>query len=158
MRKVVLSIACLISQLSVFAQAGEQKDVLSIKDAMSIVSHRRSHPMVSDEELDVFVKSIINKYSYKEGDFIEGAGTCKFWQYIKHGHIVNEEPLDDDYFVPDNKRYASAIAITDCAGIETIEDDETAISAKIRVFTEARRDELIKEMQDISRNSPVLER
>jgi hypothetical protein len=150
MRKVVIIIVCLISQWPAFAQTAGQKDVLSIQDAMSISSYRRSHPMVNDEELDGFIKSVISKYDYKEEDFLEGVGTCLFWQYIKHGHSVrNEEPLDDDYYVPDNKSLASAIAVTDCCGIETIEYDETSISTEIRVFTEARRDELMKEMQDI---------
>lgn len=149
MRKVVFIIVCLISQLLVFAQTGNQKDVLSIQDAMSIVSHRRSQPMVTDEELDGFIKSVIGKYGYKAEDYLEGVGTCSFWQYIKYGHIVNEEPYDDDYFVPDNKILASAVAVIDCNGIESIEYDETSISVETRVFSEARRDELIKEMQEI---------
>lgn len=150
MRKVLLFIMSLITPLSVFAQTGKQKEVMSILDAMSIVSHHRTHPIATEEELDGFIRSVIGKYGYREEDFLEGIGTCMFWQYIKNGHTVhNAEPLDDDYFIPDNKSLASAVAIIDCSGIETIENDETAISAEIRVFTEARRDELIKEMQDI---------
>lgn len=42
MRRLFTTIICLSVFIPIFAQTGEQKDVLSIKDAMSIVSHRGS--------------------------------------------------------------------------------------------------------------------
>ena len=114
------------------------------------MSYRRTHPMTDEEELDSYIKQVIGKYGYKDEDFLEGVGTCSFWQYIKQGHTVpGVEPLDDDYFVPDDLSLASTIAVIDCNGIETIENDETAISVEMRVFTEKRRDEMMKELQSI---------
>ena len=150
MRKLYCIIACVISQLSVCAQTAEKQDFLSIKEAMSIVSYRRNHPIADHQKFDGFVKSIFRKYAYRDEDFLEGVGTCDFWQYIKNGHTVyNVEPLDDDYFIPDNIQEASAVAVVDCQGIETIEYDETAISVEMRVFSVIRRDEIMKEMRSL---------
>ncbi len=150
MRKVICLIACIASFLSVCSQTIEKQDFLSIQEAMSIVSYRRTHPMTSEEELDAYIKQVIERYGYKDEDFLEGIGTCSFWQYIKHGYPLHGvEPFDDDYFVPDNQNLASTIAVIDCNGIETIENDETAISLEMRVFTRKRRDEMMKQMLDM---------
>ena len=64
MRRLLTTIICLSFYITFFAQTGEQKDVLSIKDAMFIVSHRRCHPMVSDEE----VKGMLYGVTFKMSD------------------------------------------------------------------------------------------
>lgn len=139
---------CIFLSLSASVQADGKKDFLSIQDAMSIVSYRRMHPMINNDELSAFVREVIGQYDYTEEDFLEGIGTFTFWQFIKHGHIINDENSynDDDYFVPDDKSLASTVAIVDCCGIETIENDETAISVEMRVFTETKRDEILKDI------------
>ena len=147
MRKVICLIASIVSLLPVCAQTDEQQSCLTLQEAMSIVSYRRTHPMTDEEELGSYIKQVIGKYGYKDDNFLEGIGTCSFWQYIKHGHTLHGvEPLDDDYFVPDNLSLASTIAVVDCNGIETIENDETAISVEMRVFTKKRCDELMEQM------------
>lgn len=151
MRILVCFIISIVPLLSAFAALeSEDNSFLTFQDAMSIVSYHRGHPMNNDDELDAYIKKVINKYSYKDESFLEGVGTCDLWQYIMHGHTVNGvEPLDDDFFVPDDLSLASTIAVIDCNGIETIENDETAISVEMRVFTEKRRDEMMKQILDM---------
>ena len=79
---------------------------------------------------------------------MEGVGTCSIWEFIKNGH-VSFEPGTDDMFIPDDKEAASAVGIFDCQGIESIDNDETAISVDMRVFSESNFATLMKEMQDI---------
>lgn len=150
MRRLFCSIVCMLSVLSVFGQNDGLNKSLTIREAMDIVAYRRNHPFVDEDEFDGFVNTIMKSHGYIDSDYLEGVGTCFIWQFIKHGHTVhNVEPLDDDYFIPDNIQKASTAAVFDCNGIETIEDDETAISVEMRVFTEGRRDELMKEIQKI---------
>ena len=149
MRSVFCTIGFILAFMPVIAQTDGQKDFMTIQDAMSIVSYRRHHPFTNDNEFDGFVKSLMAQYDYRAEDFLEGIGTCSFWQYIKHGHTVDTEPLDDDRFVPDDIAKAGTVAIIDCGGIETIEYDETAISAEIRVFSEASHDKILEEMRSI---------
>ena len=150
MRRLFCSIVCMLSVLYAFGQTDSFNKSLTIREAMDIVAYRRNHPFMDDEEFDGLVNAVMKRHGYIESDFLDGIGTCGFWQYIKYGHTVhNVEPLDDDHFIPDNIQKASAVAVVDCAGIETIEYDETAISVEMRVFTEGRRDELMKEMKNI---------
>ena len=137
----------LLSFLSVQAQTSSQKDFVTIREAMDIVSYRRYHPL-TDGDMDDLIKSTAKKYGYIEEDFLEGVGTCSFWQYIKNGYVVYDTAAED-FFVPYNKQTASAVAIVDCQGIETIDYDEVAISAELRVFSEHSRDILLSEMKDI---------
>ena len=148
MRIVFCFIVYLFSLLSAFAQSGNQSEFLTIKEAMSIVSYRRYHPMMDTEEFEGFIKPMIGKYGYREDGFLEGIGTCSFWQYVKHGHIVHDNQ-PEDMFVPDNDNLAGTLAVIDCDGIETIEDDETSISVEIRVFSEASRDKFLEDIRSI---------
>ena len=149
MRSVFCTIGFILAFLPTIAQTDGQKESMTIQDAMSIVSYRRHHPFTNDNEFDGFVKSLMAQYDYRAEDFLEGIGTCSFWQYIRHGHTVDTEPLDDDHFVPDDIAKAGTVAIIDCGGIETIEYDETAISVEIRVFSEASHDRILEEMHSI---------
>lgn len=147
--RIISIVVFLLSTVSGFAQTAGKKEFLSIQDAMSIVSCLRTNPMINDDEFDGYVKQIIGKYNYVKADFLEGIGTCGFWQYINHGHTVYTDPLDDDFFVPDNKELASAVAVMNCTGVECVENNETAIEVEYRVYTEQKRNELLKEMQNI---------
>lgn len=147
MRRSISIVVFLLSFLSAHAQTNSQNDFLTIREAMDIVSYRRYHPL-TDGDMDDLIKFTAKKYGYIEEDFLEGVGTCSFWQYIKNGYVVYDTAAED-FFVPYNKQTASAVAIVDCQGIETIDYDEVAISAELRVFSEHSRDILLSEMKDI---------
>ena len=129
------------------AQTSSNNDFLTIREAMDIVSYRRYHPL-TDGDMDDLIKSTAQKYGYIDKDFLEGVGTCSFWQYIKNGYVVYDT-APDDHFVPDNKQTAAAFAVVDCQGIESINGDEIAISVDMRVFSESNFEILLKEMQEI---------
>ena len=147
MRRILFTVVCLLSLLSVHAQTISQKDFLTIREAMDIVSYRRQH-VLDESGFDGFIEAMVKKYDYREQDFLEGIGTCSFWQYVKNGHTVIDT-APDDYFVPDDIRTAATVAVTDCEGIETIVGDETAIDVDLRVFSEDNFNILMREMQDM---------
>ena len=147
MRRILFTVVCLLSLLSVHAQTISQKDFLTIREAMDIVSYRRQH-VLDESGFDGFIEAMVKKYDYREQDFLEGIGTCSFWQYVKNGHsVIDTSP--DDYFVPDDIRTAATVAVMDCEGIETIVGDETAIDVDLRVFSEDNFNILMREMQDM---------
>ena len=147
MRRILFTVVCLLSLLSVHAQTVSQKDFLTIREAMDIVSYRRYHPLTDGDMVDL-IKSTSRKYGYTKEDFLEGVGTCSFWQYIKNGYVVMDSN-PDDYFIPYDKGTAAAFAVMDCQGIESIDGDETAISVDLRVFSESNYETLMREMQNI---------
>lgn len=147
MRRILFTVVCLLSLLSVHAQTISQKDFLTIREAMDIVSYRRYHPLTDGDMVDL-IKSTSRKYGYTKEDFLEGVGTCSFWQYIKNGYVVMDSN-PDDYFIPYDKGTAAAFAVMDCQGIESIDGDETAISVDLRVFSESNYETLMREMQNI---------
>ena len=147
MRRILFTVVCLLSLLSVHAQTVSQKDFLTIREAMDIVSYRRYHPLTDGDMVDL-IKSTSQKYGYTKEDFLEGVGTCSFWQYIKNGYVVMDSN-PDDYFIPYDKGTAAAFAVMDCQGIESIDGDETAISVDLRVFSESNYETLMREMQNI---------
>lgn len=133
------------SSLSVSDDIG---DVLSIREAMDIVAYRRHHPLADIETEVRYIASLMEKHHYLAKDFLQDVGTCYFWQYIKHGR-AKYDVIDDDAFVPNNPSLASNVAVMDCEGVETIEDDETSIAVTIRVYGEKQKDTLLQEMKDI---------
>ena len=147
MRRILFTVVCRLSLLSVHAQTVSQKDFLTIREAMDIVSYRRYHPLTDGDMVDL-IKSTSRKYGYTKEDFLEGVGTCSFWQYIKNGYVVMDSN-PDDYFIPYDKGTAAAFAVMDCQGIESIDGDETAISVDLRVFSESNYETLMREMQNI---------
>ena len=147
MRRILFTVVCLLSLLSVHAQTISQKDFLTIREAMDIVSYRRYHPLTDGDMVDL-IKSTSRKYGYTKEDFLEGVGTCSFWQYIKNGYVVMDSN-PDDYFIPYDKGTAAAFAVMDCQGIESIDGDEMAISVDLRVFSESNYETLMREMQNI---------
>ena len=147
MRRILFTVVSLLSLLSVHAQTISQKDFLTIREAMDIVSYRRYHPLTDGDMVDL-IKSTSRKYGYTKEDFLEGVGTCSFWQYIKNGYVVMDSN-PDDYFIPYDKGTAVAFAVMDCQGIESIDGDETAISVDLRVFSESNYETLMREMQNI---------
>jgi len=147
MRRILFTVVCLLSLLSAHAQTASKKDFLTIREAMDIVSYRRQH-VLDESGFDGFIEAMVKKYDYREQDFLEGIGTCSFWQYVKNGHTVIDT-APDDYFVPDDIRTAATVAVTDCEGIETIVGDETAIDVDLRVFSEDNFNILMREMQNI---------
>ena len=147
MRRILFTVVCLLSLLSAHAQTASKKDFLTIREAMDIVSYRRQH-VLDESGFDGFIEAMVKKYDYREQDFLEGIGTCSFWQYVKNGHTVIDT-APDDYFVPDDIRTAATVAVTDCEGIETIVGDETAIDVDLRVFSEDNFNILMREMQDM---------
>lgn len=147
MRRILFTVVSLLSLLSVHAQTISQKDFLTIREAMDIVSYRRYHPLTDGDMVDL-IKSTSRKYGYTKEDFLEGVGTCSFWQYIKNGYVVMDSN-PDDYFIPYDKGTAAAFAVMDCQGIESIDGDETAISVDLRVFSESNYETLMREMQNI---------
>ena len=130
------------------AVEGDKGSVLSIREALDIVSFIRHNPLADESAEDKFIVSLLEKYHYVAKDFLEGVGTCSFWQYIKHGN-AKFDMTDDDAFVPDNPSLASNVAVIDCSGIETIEHDETSISVDIRVYGVKQREMLLQEMKYI---------
>lgn len=130
------------------AVSDDTGDVLSIREAMDIVAFRRHYPLADGKAKDRFIVSALQKHHYIAADFLEGVGTCSFWQYIKHGR-AKFDMTADDAFVPNNIALASNVAVTDCDGIETIENDETSIDVDIRVYGEKQKDMLLQEMKDI---------
>lgn len=147
MRRILFTVVCLLSLLSAHAQTVSQKDFLTIKEAMDIVSYRRYHPL-TDGDMDVLIESLMKKYGYEKQHFLGEIGTCSFWEYIKNGYTVHDGDTDD-HFIPYNSHTASTVAVVDCQGIETIDYDEVAISVEVRVFSEHNRDVLLGEMKDI---------
>lgn len=147
MRRILFTVVCLLSLLSAHAQTASKKDFLTIREAMDIVSYRRYHPLTDGDMVDL-IKSTSRKYGYTKEDFLEGVGTCSFWQYIKNGYVVMDSN-PDDYFIPYDKGTAAAFAVMDCQGIESIDGDETAISVDLRVFSESNYETLMREMQNI---------
>lgn len=147
MRRILFTVVCLLSLLSAHAQTASKKDFLTIREAMDIVSYRRYHPLTDGDMVDL-IKSTSRKYGYTKEDFLEGVGTCSFWQYIKNGYVVMDSN-PDDYFIPYDKGTAAAFAVMDCQGIESIDGDEMAISVDLRVFSESNYETLMREMQNI---------
>lgn len=147
MRRIISTIVCLLTFMSVHAQTASQKDFLTIREAMDIVSYRRYHPL-TDGDMDVLIESLMKKYGYEKQHFLGEIGTCSFWEYIKNGYTVHDGDIDD-HFIPYNSHAASTVAVVDCQGIETIDYDEVAISVEVRVFSEHNRDVLLGEMKDI---------
>ena len=138
-----------LSVLSAWAQMDYQKDFLTIMEAMDIVSYRRYHPL-TDGDMDDLIKSTARKYGYIEKGFLGGIGTCSFWQYVKGGHVLEGSYSEDEYyFIPDNIQTASTVIVSDCEGIESIDDDEVAIDIEMRVFSERNRNVLLGEMKNI---------
>lgn len=123
-------------------------DVLSIREAMDIAAFNRHYPLADGKTEEKYIASTLEKHHYKEEPFLEGVGTCSFWQYTKHGRAkFDNQP--DDAFIPTNPALASNVAVVDCSGIETIEDDETSISVGIRVYGDQQAEELLNEMKGI---------
>ena len=152
-RKIwVMSVMTIVVMMNVLCSSSikamdGRRDFLTIREAMEIVSYRRNLPLV-DKGLSDFVQSTIQKHGYRKEDYLEGVGTCSFWEYVKNGHVV-VDTNPDDYFIPDDKQTAAAVAVVDCEGIETIVGDELAISVEMRVFSESSCEVLLREMQDI---------
>ena len=142
-----LFVACFLTLMPIHAQTASQKGFLSIRESMDIVSYRRQH-ILDDSGLDGFIKTKMKKYDYRDQHFLEGIGTCDFWQYVKNGYVVYDTALDD-YFIPYNKQTAATVAVADCQGIESIEGDETAIDVDLRVFSEDNFNILMREMLEI---------
>lgn len=137
-----------LSKKTYFLLDDDNGDVLSIREAMKIVAFRRHFPMADGEAETSFINSVLKKHSYQEQEFLEGVGTCSFWQFTKYGHAkFDNQP--DDAFVPDNPLLASNVAVVDCDGIETIENDETSIAVDIRVYGDAQKEMLMNEMREI---------
>lgn len=147
MHRVLSVISCLLALLPVSAQSGVNTGMLTIRESMSIVASRRHHLMMNEDEFELFFTPLIRRYGYQAEDFLEGVGTCSFWQYIKGGYTIHDTN-PDDYFIPDDKQRASTVAIINCEGIGGIGDD-TCISVELRVYSEDRRDELLQQMRDI---------
>ena len=68
MRRIISTIVCLLTFMSVHAQTASQKDFLTIREAMDIVSYRRYHPL-TDGDMDVLIESLMKKYGYEIGDY-----------------------------------------------------------------------------------------
>ena len=148
MRRFYSIVAYLLAFLPVFSQSGSLGDFVSIREAMSVVDYRRYHPTVSDEDMDEVVASVARRHGYKAQDFQEGLGTCYIWQYIKGGH-VSPVISEEDYFIPDDLTQACTFSAFDCAGIETIVNDETAIDVEMRLYNDRQRKALMQQMADI---------
>ena len=148
MCRLVLMIISLMTFLSAHAQTSSQKDFLTIREAMDIVSYRFYHPMTyHNNEYDNYIKKKIKSHGYREKAFLgDGIGTCSFWQYIKGGHVII---TTDQEFIPDNKQLASTVAVIDCEGVDENGGDDLAISVELSVFSERSWAILMKQMQDI---------
>lgn len=137
----------LLSFLSAHAQTGSQNDLLTIREAMNIVSYHRLHPMANRDDFDKFVKPVVKSRGYIEKDFLgDGIGTCDFWQYVRGGHVIMKA---DKEFIPDDKQTASTVAVIDCEGVEDNGGDELAITIELSVFSERSWAVLMRQMQDI---------
>lgn len=141
-------IVSLVTFLSAQAQTSSQKDFLTIKEAMDIVSYRFCHPMrYHENQYENYIKNKIKNHGYIEKAFLgDGIGTCSFWQYIKGGHVVI---TTDQEFIPDNKQLASTVAVIDCEGVDENGGDDLAISVELSVFSERSWAILMRQMQDI---------
>lgn len=145
MKILYAALVYLIAFQTVFAQSG---DMVSIREVMSIVTYRRHHPTAGCEDVQKVVENTARRCGYQEKDFLEGVGTCAIWQYIKRGYVTNDA-ADDDYFIPQDMSQACTFSVFDCSGIETIENDETAINVELRVYGERQRKALMQQLADI---------
>ncbi len=145
MKILYAALVCLIAFQTVFAQSG---DMVSIREVMSIVTYRRHHPTAGCEDVQKVVENTARRCGYQAKDFLEGVGTCAIWQYIKREYVTNDA-ADDDYFIPQDMSQACTFSVFDCSGIETIENDETAINVELRVYGERQRKALMQQLADI---------
>lgn len=123
-------------------------DVLSIREAMNIAAFNRHYPLADGKAEEKYIASFLEKHHYKEEGFLEGVGTCSFYQYIKHGRVKYDNQPEDAFF-PTNLDLACTVAVVDCSGIETIENDETSISVEMRVYGDKQAEKLLNEMKEI---------